>query len=754
MPHQVLIDLGKLKTIYSGLGQFSLKYGQYISKISHAGLNWNFLVPGQFKGFFGDHPRYEKTSFARKVLPLFYQNYDIWHAVHQDSSFFPSNQKSAYILTIHDLNFLEEKHGFKVKRRLKKLQGKVNRACYVTFISKYTAFIANKNLDLRNKPQKVIYNGIDIDVGKKARRPAYIPEGPFLFTIGMVLKKKNFHVLVDFLERVPEYNLIIAGDKNSRYARHLQTSIKQKNLSKRIGLPGIISEEDKIFLYRHCEAFLFPSLIEGFGLPVIEAMRFGKPVFCSRRSSLPEIGGDCAFYWDSFKPELMKETFIESLKFFKENIDEFSRRNRNHSLKYNWDESIRQYLKVYDEVVQIQNKTSLNDLQSLSISSNRINFETVKESNKTYRNFRILHISSERTWKGGEQQIAYLIEEMNKMGLKNYVVCRKNSAFKKYCQNKNLDFYSLNFDISHLLFTASSISKICKKNKIDIIHMHSSGGHTVGLISTFFNHQAHLVLSRRVDNPIKSKKFSIWKYNHSRIKKIITVSKTVKRIIAEKIIDKSKCITIYDGIDIHKFTDINGTNRLRTKYHIPPEKILIGNTSALADHKDYFTFIDTADFLLQTGLNASFLIIGEGPERKKIESYLTSKKLTGEIILTGFIQNIPEILPELDIFLMTSKTEGLGSSILDAFACGVPVVATRAGGIPEIVIHESTGLLSPVKDYVDLGKNILRLLNDLNLKRKLTGNAKKWVQEHFSKEKTARETLKVYAEILSKKNGG
>ena len=74
--------------------------------------------------------------------------------------------------------------------------------------------------------------------------------------------------------------------------------------------------------------------------------------------------------------------------------------------------------------------------------------------------------------------------------------------------------------------------------------------------------------------------------------------------------------------------------------------------------------------------------------------------------MTGFRKDIPKILPELDIFLFSSKTEGLGTSLLDAFACQVPVVATNAGGVPELIIHEKTGLLSPTKDPQSLAKNV------------------------------------------------
>jgi glycosyltransferase involved in cell wall biosynthesis len=278
--------------------------------------------------------------------------------------------------------------------------------------------------------------------------------------------------------------------------------------------------------------------------------------------------------------------------------------------------------------------------------------------------------------------------------------------------------------------------------------MHTSYGHTLGVLSILFGSKANLVLSRRVDNPLRDNWFTKWKYNHPRIKKIIPVSHAIRKVLEKKLKNQSKLVTIHSGIDFTKFTDITHGNFLRTEFNIDDKVILIGNTSALSDHKDYPTFIKTARYLVDKGINAKFLIIGSGELKDLIEDKIREEKMEEHVIMTGFLTNLPLILPELDIFLMTSKTEGLGTSILDAFACEVPVVATDAGGIPEMVIHESTGLLSPVRDYLDLGENILRLVNEIDLKDRLIKNAKKFLRENFSIKKTAAETLNVYEEII------
>ena len=745
MSIQTLIDLSKLKTPYSGLGQFSLQFGRHIAERSSLPFFWNFLVPGDHADIFGNNWNYTRVSMGKRFMPWMFRKYDLWHSIHQDSPYLPSDRKTPVILTIHDLNFLEEKQGFKVRRRLKNLQEKVDRASYITFISEYTAKIAGENLNLGSKPRKVIYNGVDIDTGIRKYRPEFLPGGPFLFTLGMVLKKKNFHVLIDFLKILPQYRLVIAGDKNNEYAYYLQQKILGKNLVDRIIMPGIVSEEDKAFLFANCEAFLFPSLIEGFGLPVIEAMRFGKPVFCARRSSLPEVAGENAFYWDSFDPDEMKKVFTSRMAYYRKNQVELAEKNKIHSGEFSWGKSIPQYLEVYNEVAGIARK--MNKIKiPIPEPAGKMN---AGSPGKPMRSIRILHLSSEKSWRGGEQQIAYLIDELNKTGVENFIACRKGSSFEMYCRERSWNHYALNFTPPFDLLTAWQIGRICRKNRIDILHMHTSYGHTLGMLSTLFGNGVRMVLSRRVDNAIRNNWFTKWKYNHPRISKIITVSDTIREILKNKIHDRSKLMTIHSGIDISRFRSGTKSNFFREKYGLSPETLVIGNTSALSDHKDYPTFLKVAEYLRDKQIKVAFFVIGTGELKDEVKQLIAKAKLGDQVIMTGFLDNPAEVLPGLDIFLMTSKTEGLGTSILDAFAAGVPVVATRAGGIPEMVIHEQTGLLAAIGDYQNLGENIIRLTRDKALRNKLIDNASKIVIEKFTRERTAAKTLEIYGEILN-----
>jgi len=362
---------------------------------------------------------------------------------------------------------------------------------------------------------------------------------------------------------------------------------------------------------------------------------------------------------------------------------------------------------------------------------------------------KIIHLSSAITWRGGEQQLAYLYEELNSKNIEQIVLCPENSELYKKFKKKGFEKLIGYKKISSLnIAFALKLKKICRENKVDLIHVHDAHAHTFAFLSAllFFN-KTPVIVSRRVDFPIGRSIFSKIKYNHKSIHKIICVSNAIKNIMHKDIKKADKLITIHSGIDTKRFPYQNHTNKLRELLNLDEDTIIIGNTSAIAPHKDYFTFVDTAEIIIEKIPNVHFVILGDGNMHNEISNYIKSKNLQKHFSLLGFRENIHELLPDFDVFLLTSKTEGLGTSILDAFACSIPVVATEAGGITEIVIHNETGLLAQIKNPQQLADNVIKLITDNSLKTMLTRNAKKKLND-FTKQQTATKILEVYYQIL------
>lgn len=327
---KVLIDFEKSKDPFSGLGQFCLFLKDNFQKLNK-NLNLEYFIPEN------KLPRYFNFLIPKS---------DVFHAIHQDCPYVPANKNTKYILTIHDLNALSENQSeVKKQKFITKLQKKIDRADLITFISEYTKSDVEKYFNLKNKRTDIIYNGISLP--KTEKKPNYIPQKNFLFVIGTVVPKKNFHVLIPMMEYLPDLELVIAGTTFHQYAKDIQQEIERLKLNNRVHLIGTISNEEKLFYYNHASGFLFPSLLEGFGLPVAEAQSLGLPLFLSKFTSLPEVGGDYAYYFNNFEPKEMAALVREKL----ENPKVGQKENLIlDSKRFSWEKAAAKYLEHYNNL--------------------------------------------------------------------------------------------------------------------------------------------------------------------------------------------------------------------------------------------------------------------------------------------------------------------------------------------------------------------------------------------------------------------
>jgi glycosyltransferase involved in cell wall biosynthesis len=141
------------------------------------------------------------------------------------------------------------------------------------------------------------------------------------------------------------------------------------------------------------------------------------------------------------------------------------------------------------------------------------------------------------------------------------------------------------------------------------------------------------------------------------------------------------------------------------------------------------------------------VIAGEGELRPALERQIKDHRLEKHVFLTGFRPDILSVHKAFDIFVMSSVTEGLGTSLLDAMACGKPIVATTAGGMPEVVVDGRTGLLVPPRDHEAMADAIVRLLRDESARRDMAAAGLARVRTRFSAERMVQDTLEVYRRV-------
>lgn len=332
----------------TGLYTFGDKFSHAMRKIVTENDNLSFYIHPKTGHFLGEDATYIQKRFIDKLFPVYVKNLDIWHTTYQLSKYIGTSTKSKNVLTIHDLNFLYEGNSpSNIAYFVKKHQKRINRADHIVAISEFAKKDIIEHLNIEGKPVSVIHNGCSLMEYPGFDSPRYKPAKPYILAIGTIIPKKNFHVLPPLLKN-NDYELVIGGVM-SGYADRIKEEAKLHGVEDRLRILGPITDEEKYWYLKNCAAFAFPSIAEGFGMPVLEAMHFGKPVFLSDLTSLPEIGGDEAYYFENFDPEYMQAVFEKGMTDYEENNR--SEIIKHHADLFNWENCARQYYKIYKSLL-------------------------------------------------------------------------------------------------------------------------------------------------------------------------------------------------------------------------------------------------------------------------------------------------------------------------------------------------------------------------------------------------------------------
>ncbi len=366
---------------------------------------------------------------------------------------------------------------------------------------------------------------------------------------------------------------------------------------------------------------------------------------------------------------------------------------------------------------------------------------------------RLIQVTVSKGWRGHEQKIIYLYEAFKEYGYveEQWIICPEDSETFKIATQKGMNVIPLNNKSEYDLKYAKKFSKIAKKLNADLVFIHNSQAHTLIVFSSlFFGLKLPLVLCRTLIKRVDTNFFRKWKYNYKGIKKIICVSYPVVDVLKYAVKDHNKLCVVGSVTDIAKFSKTQKTGILHQQYSIPSDYKIVGNIAAFSGFKDHFTWVNTVAKLVKRGIKAKYILIGKGPLETQIRNQIIDLGLENQIIMAGFRKDIPEVLPEFDLFLFTSNNEPTGGVLLESYACKIPIVAANAGGIPEVVIDNETGLLAEVGNPTSFADKVEQMLNDETLQEKCTENGNNYLIKNFTKEVIAKKMINELSEVLQK----
>jgi len=355
----------------------------------------------------------------------------------------------------------------------------------------------------------------------------------------------------------------------------------------------------------------------------------------------------------------------------------------------------------------------------------------------------VLHIDEQRGWRGGEQQAGYLIRGLNRRGHTVFTAGRPGSAFLATDHGvSDMVRIAVPFRTEVDPWTAYVLARAVLRHRIDILHAHTSHAHTAACMARALAGRGKVVVSRRVDFRPRNNAFNRWKYRAP--DHVVAVSEFIGSIMRDFGVEAGRLSVVHSGTDPGRFDVAPLT---RAELGVPEGVPLLGNVAALVGHKDHPTLLRAMPIILRELPDLRLVLIGEGHLRPQVEALIAELGIAGSVVMLGYRKDVPRILRALDAFVLSSKEEGFGGAALEAMAAGLPVVSTAAGGMPETVVHEKTGLLTPVGDSPALAQAVIRVFRDHSLVDALRKNLAGQVQA-FSMDRMVEGNLAVYERLL------
>ena len=358
-----------------------------------------------------------------------------------------------------------------------------------------------------------------------------------------------------------------------------------------------------------------------------------------------------------------------------------------------------------------------------------------------------LHVDTAESWRGGQNQVLLTVRELKNLGHRTILVAHPNGELLRRATG-SVDLISIASSGEIDLRAAWLLARALKRLRPEVIQAHDAKGVAMVALARSLarlNPQPKFVMSRRVDFHIRRNAFSRWKY--AQVDRFLCASEAIRLMLIGDGVSPEQTATVHEGIDIRKVTSCRSLD-LHKELELPKGVPIVGNVAALVPHKGQQFLIEAAAMVITQIPNVRFVILGAGELEGQLRKQIAKLKVDRHVLLAGFRPDVLSLQKSFDLFVLSSITEGLGTTLLDAMALGRPIIATKTGGIPEVIIDGKTGLLVPPRDAQSLASAIVALLRDPERRARLGTEANRRAKEKFSSEQMVKQTLEAYSHLV------
>jgi glycosyltransferase involved in cell wall biosynthesis len=353
---------------------------------------------------------------------------------------------------------------------------------------------------------------------------------------------------------------------------------------------------------------------------------------------------------------------------------------------------------------------------------------------------RIVHVNTERTWGGGERQLHALAVELRRRGHRSWAAVRPRTRLAAALACDGVPVVTLSPFLEWDPVAVARLRSLLRRVGAQIVHAHAAHAVAPAALACAGT-GARLLVARRVAHRLRRNPLSRWKY--ARTCRFIAVSDRVRAALRACGVAAARITVVHSGLDLRRTVSRASPDTLRALGVRSGPALVVMVSSLVPPHKDPETFVAAIAAARAAGSDVQALLIGEGPLAARARGAVRRMGLDGFVRLTGYRGDAEEILAAADVAVLSSRDEGLGTTLLDAMAAGVPVAATDAGGVREVVRNGIDGLLAPIGDGPALGAAIARIVGDADLREALRRAGRDRVRE-FSLDRTVEGTLEVY----------